>query len=123
MFEPVEPTVRLADRVANLHQDLFCSVTHEHLSIIAGGSQRTFSIPRAAANRAKPAVPLVRRPPPSGHPAAARIDSADPMSDGQVTITLPDGGSKQVPAGTTVADFVRTQIGTGLAKAALFAKY
>ncbi|NVB78127.1 MAG: threonine--tRNA ligase [Kofleriaceae bacterium] len=42
---------------------------------------------------------------------------------GQVTITLPDGASKQVPAGTTVADFVRTQIGTGLAKAALFAKY
>src|SRR5262245_47665265 len=40
-----------------------------------------------------------------------------------VTITLPDGSTKQVPAGTTVADFVRTQIGTGLAKAALFAKF
>src|SRR6266576_1002109 len=40
-----------------------------------------------------------------------------------VTITLPDGNTKAVPAGTTVADFVRTQIGTGLAKAALFAKY
>jgi threonyl-tRNA synthetase len=37
-------------------------------------------------------------------------------------ITLPDGSSKQVPAGTTVADFVKTQIGQGLAKAALFAK-
>jgi threonyl-tRNA synthetase len=37
-------------------------------------------------------------------------------------ITLPDGSSKQVPAGTTVADFVKTQIGPGLAKAALFAK-
>src|SRR5687768_14253342 len=45
------------------------------------------------------------------------------MSAQQVTITLPDGSSKQVAAGTTIADFVRTQIGTGLAKAALFAKY
>ncbi|MGE5184285.1 MAG: threonine--tRNA ligase, partial [Acidobacteriota bacterium] len=45
------------------------------------------------------------------------------MSDANVTITLPDGSKKQVPAGTTIADFVRTQIGTGLAKAALFAKY
>ncbi len=39
-----------------------------------------------------------------------------------VTITLPDGATKSVPAGTTIADFVRTQIGPGLAKAALFAK-
>ena len=46
------------------------------------------------------------------------------MSDpGHVTITLPDGAEKQVPAGTTVAEFVKTQIGSGLAKAALFAKY
>src|SRR5205085_12481660 len=37
-------------------------------------------------------------------------------------ITLPDGSSKQVPAGTTVGDFVKTQIGPGLARAALFAK-
>ena len=41
----------------------------------------------------------------------------------QVTITLPDGARKLVPAGMTVADFVRTQIGPGLAKAALFAKF
>jgi threonyl-tRNA synthetase len=40
-----------------------------------------------------------------------------------VTITLPDGAQKQVPAGTTVGDFVRTHIGPGLAKVALFAKY
>ena len=39
-----------------------------------------------------------------------------------VQITLPDGSSKQVAAGTTVFDFVKTQIGAGLAKAALFAK-
>ena len=39
-----------------------------------------------------------------------------------VQITLPDGSSKQVPAGTTVAEFVKTQIGAGLAKAALYAK-
>src|SRR3954447_8518487 len=40
-----------------------------------------------------------------------------------VTITLPDGTHKDVATGTTVADFVRTQIGAGLAKAALFARY
>src|SRR3954466_16334586 len=40
-----------------------------------------------------------------------------------VTITLPDGTHKDVAAGTTVAEFVRTQIGAGLAKAALFARY
>src|SRR4051812_45835330 len=44
-------------------------------------------------------------------------------NDAQVTITLPDGAQKQVPAGTTVGDFVRTHIGAGLAKVALFAKY
>lgn len=44
------------------------------------------------------------------------------MSSSEVTITLPDGSSKQAVAGTTVAEFVRTQIGPGLAKAALFAK-
>jgi threonyl-tRNA synthetase len=44
------------------------------------------------------------------------------MSDAQITITLPDGATKSVPAGTTVADFVRTQIGPGLAKSALYAR-
>src|SRR5437763_9682611 len=39
-----------------------------------------------------------------------------------VQITLPDGSRKQVPAGTSVSEFVKTQIGAGLAKAALFAK-
>src|SRR2546430_3911090 len=39
-----------------------------------------------------------------------------------VQITLPDGSSKQVPAGTTVADVVKAQIGSGLAKAVLFAR-
>src|SRR5450432_91624 len=37
-------------------------------------------------------------------------------------ITLPDGTVKQVPKGTTVAEFIRTQIGAGLAKAALYAR-
>ena len=41
----------------------------------------------------------------------------------EVMITLPDGAQKSVPTGTTVADFVRTYIGLGLAKAALFAKF
>ena len=46
------------------------------------------------------------------------------MSDAaNITITLPDGSQKQVPAGTTVGEFVKTSIGVGLAKAALFAKY
>ncbi len=45
------------------------------------------------------------------------------MSEANVTITLPDGSSKDVAAGTTIADFVRSQIGPGLAKAALFAKF
>ena len=45
---------------------------------------------------------------------------SEPAPD--VTITLPDGASKAVPAGTTIAEFVKTQIGPGLAKAALFAK-
>ncbi|MCA9675280.1 MAG: threonine--tRNA ligase [Kofleriaceae bacterium] len=43
------------------------------------------------------------------------------MSAQDVTITLPDGATKTVAAGTTIADFVKTQIGPGLAKAALFA--
>ncbi len=43
------------------------------------------------------------------------------MAD-MLQITLPDGSSKEVPKGTTVAEFVKTQIGAGLAKAALFAK-
>src|SRR5207302_411025 len=40
----------------------------------------------------------------------------------QIEITLPDGSRKQAAAGTTVSDFVRAQIGQGLAKAALFAR-
>src|SRR5688572_15582624 len=44
-------------------------------------------------------------------------------SPANVTITLPDGAQKQVPTGTTIADFVKNQIGPGLAKVALFAKY
>jgi threonyl-tRNA synthetase len=44
------------------------------------------------------------------------------MLSPDVTLTLPDGSQKSVPAGTTVADFVRTQIGPGLAKAALYAR-
>jgi len=44
------------------------------------------------------------------------------MTPPDVTITLPDGASKTVSAGTTIADFVRSHIGPGLAKAALFAK-
>ena len=42
------------------------------------------------------------------------------MSD--LSITLPDGSQKQVPAGTSVGDFIKTHIGPGLARAALFAR-
>jgi threonyl-tRNA synthetase len=43
------------------------------------------------------------------------------MSD-LVKVTLPDGSAKEVAAGTTVLDFVKTAIGAGLAKAAYVAK-
>src|SRR3977135_2842100 len=39
-----------------------------------------------------------------------------------IDISLPDGSRKKVPAGTAVGDFIKTQIGQGLARAALFAK-
>ena len=39
-----------------------------------------------------------------------------------VTVTLPDGSQKETPAGTSIADFIATSIGTGLAKAAVLAK-
>jgi threonyl-tRNA synthetase len=39
-----------------------------------------------------------------------------------VKVTLPDGSQKEAPRGSTVLDFVRTQIGAGLAKAAYLAK-
>ncbi len=42
--------------------------------------------------------------------------------DASIQVTLPDGSVKTVARGTTIADFVRDQIGTGLAKAALAAK-
>src|SRR4051812_24832490 len=40
----------------------------------------------------------------------------------ELSITLPDGSQKQVASGTTVGDFVKQNIGAGLARAALFAK-
>jgi threonyl-tRNA synthetase len=43
------------------------------------------------------------------------------MSD-QITVTLPDGSQKPAPRGMRIADFVRENIGPGLAKAAVFAK-
>ncbi len=43
------------------------------------------------------------------------------MSD-VVKVTLPDGSQKEVARGTTVLEFVKTQIGAGLAKAAYVAK-
>lgn len=39
-----------------------------------------------------------------------------------ITVTLPDGSKKETAAGTTIADFVKTSIGPGLAKAAIFAR-
>src|SRR3954463_1991192 len=40
----------------------------------------------------------------------------------EIDIALPDGSHKQVSAGTTVADFIQTHIGKGLARAALYAQ-
>src|SRR5256885_9470207 len=39
----------------------------------------------------------------------------------EIDIAPPDGSRKQVPAGTTVAEFIQTHIGKGLARAALYA--
>jgi threonyl-tRNA synthetase len=39
----------------------------------------------------------------------------------QINVTLPDGSKKAVDRGTTIADFVKAQIGAGLAKAAFAA--
>ena len=39
----------------------------------------------------------------------------------QVSVTLPDGSKKQVEAGIRVDEFVKTQIGAGLAKDAVIA--
>ncbi len=39
-----------------------------------------------------------------------------------VTVTLPDGSTKETPAGTTIGEFVATAIGPGLAKAAVLAR-
>src|SRR5688572_22988125 len=44
------------------------------------------------------------------------------MTEGSVTVTLPDGSQKQTALGTPIGDFVRDSIGPGLAKAAVFAK-
>jgi threonyl-tRNA synthetase len=40
----------------------------------------------------------------------------------QVNVTLPDGSKKAVEAGIRIDEFVKTQIGAGLAKAAVIAK-
>jgi threonyl-tRNA synthetase len=50
------------------------------------------------------------------------MSESAPSAAPQVTITLPDGSSKAVAAGTTVGEFIKTSIGAGLAKAALFAR-
>ncbi|HEX4620156.1 MAG TPA: TGS domain-containing protein, partial [Myxococcaceae bacterium] len=39
-----------------------------------------------------------------------------------IQVTLPDGTKKPAPKGMTIADFVRENIGAGLAKAAVIAK-
>jgi len=40
-----------------------------------------------------------------------------------IHVKLPDGSEKAVPAGTPIGDFVKAQIGAGLAKAAVLARY
>ena len=40
----------------------------------------------------------------------------------QITVTLPDGSQKQVSKGTPIADFVKEKVGSGLARAAVFAR-
>src|SRR5262249_37591487 len=45
------------------------------------------------------------------------------MADDSIQITLPDGSSKAAPTGIRVGDFVKESIGTGLAKAAVLARF
>jgi len=40
-----------------------------------------------------------------------------------LSVTLPDGSQKQTPRGTSIFEFVQTNISPGLAKAAVFARY
>ncbi len=40
----------------------------------------------------------------------------------QITVTLPDGSQKQAARGMKISDFVKEKIGSGLAKAAVFAR-
>ena len=40
-----------------------------------------------------------------------------------IHVRLPDGSEKAAPVGTPIGDFVKTQIGAGLAKAAVLARY
>ena len=40
-----------------------------------------------------------------------------------VKVTLPSGDVKETTQGTTIAEFIKTSIGAGLAKAALYARY
>ena len=40
----------------------------------------------------------------------------------QITVTLPDGSTKQAPKGIAIGDFIREHIGQGLAKAAVIAR-
>jgi threonyl-tRNA synthetase len=40
----------------------------------------------------------------------------------QVTVKLPDGNQLQAPQGTKISDFIRERIGSGLARAAVFAR-
>ncbi|MBS2022354.1 MAG: threonine--tRNA ligase [Deltaproteobacteria bacterium] len=54
---------------------------------------------------------------------SAVVSPAVSSAGAQITITLPDGSQKATAAGTTVSEFVRTSIGAGLAKAALFARF
>ncbi len=39
-----------------------------------------------------------------------------------ITVTLPDGSKKEAPQGISIHEFVKTSIGAGLAKAAVFAR-
>src|SRR5687767_11255531 len=58
---------------------------------------------------------------PSGLRNGAFAMSATAEQQGNITVTLPDGSTKDVPAGTTLMQ-VAQQIGAGLAKAALGGK-
>src|SRR3990172_8239454 len=84
--------------------------------LVRGGVRHRLTLPRCGAEGPSPGC--FGQSAAEGRLSLKRYEEA--MD--QVTLTLPDGSQKQASKGTLVHDFIRAQIGQGLAKAAGFAK-